>query len=40
MDCTAWIVWILGKLEFSFSTSLTDDYPSDEEDKINWSMYS
>lgn len=40
MDCTAWIVWILGKLEFSFSTSLTDDYPSEEEDKINWSMYS
>ena len=40
MDCTAWIVWILGKLEFSFSTSLTDEYPSEEEDKINWSMYS
>ena len=40
MDCTAWIVWILGKLEFSFSTSLTDEYPSEEENKINWSMYS
>ena len=40
MDCTAWIVWLLGKLEFSFSTSLKDDYPSDEEDRIDWSKYS
>ena len=41
MDCLAWIVHLLGELEFSFNTSTSTKYdlPPESENQIDWNIY-